>query len=67
MGYPVFSGPICPTLPISAGPLENIESPVYSDNREAWLRSLSYAQYTMEELHKMKLEEYDYSRCNDRS
>lgn len=67
MGYPVFSGPICPTRPISAGPLENIETPVYSDNREAWLRSLSYAQYTFDELEQMNLEDYDYSRGNDRA
>ena len=64
MGYPVFSGPICPTLPISAGTIENIESPVYPD-REPWLRSLSYAQYTFDELEQMNLEEYDYSCRND--
>lgn len=67
MGYPVFSGPNCPTQPISAGPLENIESPAYSENRVAWLHSLSYAQYTMEELATMKLEGYAYTRCNDRA
>ncbi len=61
MGYPVFSGPICPTTPISAGPIENIESPVYAD-REPWLRSLSYAQYTFPELEHMNLEDYDYRR-----
>jgi hypothetical protein len=62
LGYPVFSGPICPTLPISAGTLETIDKPVYSDNREAWVRSLSYAQYTFDELEKMNLDEYEY-RC----
>ena len=60
LGYPVFSGPICPTLPISAGKVSDIENPVEQD-REPWLRSLSYAQWKMEEIERLNLKEYEYS------
>lgn len=60
LGYPVFAGPICPTRPISAGRLEDIETPAEAD-REAWLRSLSYAQWTLDEIERLNLREYDYS------
>lgn len=65
LGYPVFAGPICPTRPISAGDLSAIECPAEVD-REPWLRSLSYAQWKMEEIEKLNLKEYDYgARSND--
>ena len=59
-GYPVLSGPQCPATPISC---EDIENPVLKD-REPWLRSLSYAQWTMPEVLRMNFKEYDYS-CRD--
>lgn len=59
LGYPVFAGPICPTRPISAGELEQIEAPAEVD-REPWLRSLSYAQWTLDEIERLNLQEYDY-------
>lgn len=58
-GVPVFSGPLCPTLPISAGGLGDIEKPVYAD-REPWLRSLSYATWRLEEIEQINLKDYDY-------
>lgn len=64
LGCPVFSGPICPTLPISAGAISDIESPAEVD-REPWLRSLSYAQWKMEEIEKLNLKEYDYGARSD--
>ena len=55
-GYPVLSGPHCPASPVSC---EDIENPVLKD-REAWLRSLSYAQWTMAEVLRMSFEDYQY-------
>jgi hypothetical protein len=62
MGYPVFSGPVCPTLPLCAGAIADIESPreYDMDARKAWLNSLSYAQWTPEELCKMDITDYNY-------
>ncbi len=54
-GVPVFAGPICPALPITAG--DDIEKPIYHD-REPWLNSLAYAQWNLEELRDMDLTEY---------
>ena len=61
MGIPVFSGPLCPTLPVSAGPIENIEKPEYLD-REPLLYGLAYASWDTEELFggKIQLEDYEY-------
>lgn len=64
-GVPVFSGPRCPTAPISAGSLEDIEKPYYAENREEWLCSLGYACWTMEEVGSIDLTDYDYSRIHD--
>jgi hypothetical protein len=60
-GYPVLSGPHCPATPICC---EDLEHPVLKD-REPWLRSLSYAQWTQEELKTLDMENYEYSRRND--
>ena len=59
-GVPVFAGPICPTLPISAGEIEDVENPQRSDRRE-WLRSLGYACWHMNELETLDLETYNYA------
>jgi hypothetical protein len=60
-GVPVFAGPICPCLPISSGPVENIEEPKYPD-REPWLRSLAYANWSTAGLDQINLKDYQY-RC----
>lgn len=59
LGIPVFSGPLCPTLPISAGLIENIESPHLSDP-EPWLDSLAYANWSLDEIERIALADYDY-------
>lgn len=60
-GYPVLSGPLCPATPISC---ESLERPVLKD-RLPWLRSLSYAQWTMDEVQRMNFDDYDYPRRYD--
>lgn len=60
LGVPVFSGPICPTLPISAGTLEAIESPTLHERRP-WLCSLAYANWRISEIPKIHLEDYNYT------
>lgn len=64
-GVPVFAGPQCPALPISAGALEDIERPRYPE-REAWLRSLGYACWKMDDLPNLNLKDYRYARDNNR-
>jgi hypothetical protein len=59
-GYPVFASERCCAYPVSAGPLERIETPEYLD-RMPWLHSLAYAQWDLRELPKIDLEEYDYT------
>jgi hypothetical protein len=58
-GVPTFAGPICPTLPISAGPIECIDSPHYAD-REPWLASLTYANWSSDELDRINIKDYNY-------
>ena len=60
LGIPVFSGPICPTLPISAGTLEQIENPTLHERRP-WLCSLAYANWRISEIPKIHLEDYNYT------
>jgi hypothetical protein len=60
MGYPVFASERCCAYPVSAGPLERIETPEYPD-RMPWLHSLAYAQWHLRDLPKLDLEEYDYT------
>ena len=59
-GYPVYASERCCAYPVSAGPLERIETPEYHD-RMPWLHSLAYAQWDLRELPKIDLEEYDYT------
>lgn len=59
-GVPVFAGPICPCIPISAGTLEQIETPQYHD-RAPWLASLAYATWSEDEIDRINLEDYDYT------
>lgn len=63
LGYPVFAGPHCPALPISAGQLEDVERPVYHD-REPWLYALAYATWNIAEFPNINLKDYDY--CESR-
>lgn len=60
MGVPVFAGPICPSLPISAGSVEQIETPEYKE-RGPWLASLTYANWALPELDRLNLKDYCYS------
>jgi len=48
-GVPVFVGMHSPAFPMSSGEIENIERPRYPD-REDWLRTLAYSQFTAEEM-----------------
>lgn len=59
-GYPVFATERCCSWPVSAGPLERIETPEYAD-RMPWMHSLAYAQWCMSDLNKLNLEDYDYT------
>lgn len=61
MGVPVFAEPTCPAYPVSAGPLEQIETPEYSERRHEWACSLAYASWNINELGKMRFKDYDYS------
>lgn len=58
-GVPVFSGPICPSLPISSGAIEKIETPLYPE-REPWLHSLAYATWDVEEIPYINWKDYNY-------
>jgi len=60
-GVPVFATERCPAWPITAGTLEEIESPRRPERRE-WLRSLGYACWHMNELEQLDLETYNYAR-----
>lgn len=60
LGYPVFSTPRCCSWPISAGPIENIETPERRE-LEPLLHSLAYAQWHLSDLRKLNLEDYDYT------
>lgn len=48
-GVPVFAGPRCPATPIAATDLSQIESPLTPD-REAWFRSLTWSQFSLDEI-----------------
>ena len=60
MGIPVFASDRCPSFPVSAGPLENIETPHYAENRHEWACSLAYASWNSSELGKIQYKDYDY-------
>ena len=63
-GVPVFATQRCPTWPITAGPIEAIETPVLAD-RGPWLRSLGYACWHMDELDELDIGNYGYARSDD--
>lgn len=60
MGVPVFSTDRCPSWPVCAGPLENIETPAYADFREKWAASLAYASWHSDEIERVKWGDYHY-------
>lgn len=60
MGIPVFSTERCPSWPVNAGQIEDIETPEYSDARREWACSLSYASWNVEDMHKTKWTDYRY-------
>lgn len=60
MGIPVFPTERCPSRPVSAGPLEAIETPEYSEARHALACSLSYASWNAEEMRNVKWVDYQY-------
>jgi hypothetical protein len=62
-GVPVFSTQNCPSCPINAGALEDIEHPMYAENREQWAASLTYASWNWEETKSVKWKDYRYELC----
>jgi hypothetical protein len=56
-GYPVFSTPRCPTWPINAGALSDIEKPILHDRYE-WANSLAWASWHQSELRSINYREY---------
>ena len=65
MGIPVFSTTRCPSWPVNSGPLEQIETPTYSDARLELAASLSYASWNIKDIYKVQWKGYDYSRRID--
>lgn len=63
-GYPVFSSPHCPSYPVSAGHLQNLERPKLTD-RFRWACSLTYATWNAEEIGSVDWKEYNYRLSND--
>jgi hypothetical protein len=61
MGIPVFAHNNCPAYPVSAGPIENVDFPVYAENRYEWACSLSYASWNVDDVGIIRFEDYDYS------
>lgn len=49
-GVPVFNLAPCCCQPVALQDLSKIESPFYPENRWEWLKSLSYGQFTPEEI-----------------
>jgi len=60
MGIPVFSTDQCPSFPVSAGELDDIETPTYADNRREWASSLAYASWSWDEMPRIKWHDYHY-------
>ena len=60
-GYPVFSTPHCPSWPISAGNVEDVDRPNYSEARHEWACSLAYATWHVEELGGIEFNDYNYA------
>jgi hypothetical protein len=49
-GVPSFCEDTSAALPMSLTDLSKIETPIYPDNREEWMRSLLANQYTLDEI-----------------
>ena len=49
-GVPSFCEDTSAALPMSLTDISKIETPIYPDNREEWMRSLLANQYTLEEI-----------------
>jgi hypothetical protein len=65
MGIPVFAEPTCPAYPVSAGDLEQIETPSYAENRHEWACSLAYASWHTSEFSRIEYADYDYQIRHD--
>ena len=48
-GVPVYCHPRCAAFPVAQS-IENFGNPVFSDNRQEWLATLSWHQYTQQEI-----------------
>ena len=66
-GIPVFAGPHCCSLPVSAGDTSNIENPELVDFRHEWASSLAYSCWNQEEIDTVNWLNYDYELRNDLS
>lgn len=53
-GIPVFTSEDSPAAPISEKDLSKIETPIYPE-REGWLRSLSYANFSIDDIKSGRL------------
>ena len=61
MGIPVFSTENCPSYPVNAGRIDNIDSPEYPE-RHQWACGLTYATWNVEEMRNVKWIDYHYER-----
>lgn len=52
LGVPVFVTHPCAASPVASSDLSLLDTPHYADNREEWLASLAYGQFTLEEIEK---------------
>lgn len=59
-GFPVFASPHCPSYPVSAGEIQNLEAPVYPE-REEWAISLAWASWHVTELPGIEFKDYNYA------
>jgi hypothetical protein len=56
-GIPVFSTPLCPSWPISAGSIKDIDRPTYCD-RYDWANSLAWSSWRFGEIQSINYETY---------
>lgn len=56
-GVPVFSTPMCPSWPMNAGTLQDIENPALHERYE-WANSLAWATWHESELHAINYRDY---------
>ena len=60
MGIPVFSTPNCPSYPVNAGRIQDIENPRYVDYRAKLAAGLAYASWHWDEVKHIKWDNYRY-------